>query len=106
MLCLSVCLQVRLLEIVSGTRIAFEVIECVAIFCRLIVLGNVFFGFVTLEFLSYTWIEKESGFQSCEWVLGFPIGVGNDYRYVFWMTIVMWLGKPSVVCSGMTVLIV
>ena len=82
MLCLSVCLQVRLLEIVSGTKIGLEVIECVAIFCRLIVLGNVFLVFVTLEFLSYTWIEKEFGFQSCEWVLGFPIGVGNDYRYV------------------------
>lgn len=66
MLCLSVCVQVRLLEIVSGTKIGLEVIECVAIFCRLIVLGNGFLGFVTLEFLSYTWIEKESGFQSCE----------------------------------------
>jgi hypothetical protein len=74
---------VRLLEIVSGTKIGLDVTEYVAIFCRLIVLGNVFLGFVTLEFLSYTWIEKESGFQSCEWVLGFPIGVGNDYRYVF-----------------------
>ena len=42
----------RLLEVVSGTKIGLEVIECVAIFCRLIVLGNVFFGFVTLEFLS------------------------------------------------------
>ena len=77
----------RLLEIVSGTKIGLEVIECVAIFCRLIVLGNGFgvyslVGFGTLEFLSYTWIEKVSGFQSCEWVLGFPIGVGNDYRYV------------------------
>ena len=69
MLCLSVCLQVRLLEIVSGTKIGLEVIECVAIFCRLIVLGNGFLGFVMLEFLSYTRIEKESGFQSCEWVL-------------------------------------
>lgn len=45
MLCLSVCVQVRLLEIVSGTKIGLEVIECVAIFCRLIVLGNGFFGF-------------------------------------------------------------
>ena len=69
MLCLSVCVQVRLLEIVSGTKIGLEVIECVAIFCRLIVQGNGFWGFVTLEFLSYMWIEKESGFQSCEWVL-------------------------------------
>ena len=34
-----------------------------------------------------------SGFQSCEWVLGFPIGVGNDYRYVVGMTIVVWSGK-------------
>ena len=88
MLCFSVCVQLRLLEIVSGTKIGLEVIECVAIFCRLIVLGNgltiLFPGssFVTLEFLSYTWIEKVSGFQSCEWVLGFPIEVGNDYRYV------------------------
>ena len=64
------------------------------------------------------------------WVLGFPIGVGNDYRYVVgndccyvvghdcycvvWdgccyeagMTIVMWLEKPGVVWSGMMVLIV
>lgn len=63
-------------------------------------------GFVMLEFLSYTWIEKESGFQSCEWVLGFPIGVGNDYRYVFGMTIVVWVEKTGVVWSGMTVLIV
>lgn len=69
MLCLSVCVQVRLLEIVSGMKIGLEVIECVAIFCRLIVQGNGFLGFVTLEFLSYMWIEKESGFQSCEWVL-------------------------------------
>ena len=45
-----------------------------------------------LEFLSYTWIEKESGFQSCEWVLGFPIGVGNDYRYV--------VGKALIAVSG------
>ena len=82
----------RLLEIVSGTKIGLEVIECVAIFCRLIVLGNGFWGFVTLEFLSYTWIEKESGFQSCEWVLGFPIGVGNDYRYV--------VGKALIAVSG------
>lgn len=44
--------------------------------------GEWFWGFVTLEFLSYTLIEKESGFQSCEWVLGFPIGVGNDCCYV------------------------
>ena len=22
------------------------------------------------------------GFKSCEWVLGFPIEVGTDYRYV------------------------
>ncbi len=48
MLCLSVCVQVRLLEIVSGTKIGLEVIECVAIFCRLIVQGNVVFVFVTL----------------------------------------------------------
>lgn len=77
------------MEIVSGTKIGLDVAEYVAIFCRLIVLGNgltILFpssSFVTLEFLSYTWIEKESGFQSCEWVLGCPIGVGNDYRYVF-----------------------
>ena len=58
------------------------------------------------NFLVNTWIEKEFGFQSCEWVLGFPIGVGNDYRYVFGMTIVMWLEKTGVVWSGMTVLIV
>lgn len=32
--------------------------------------------------------------------------VGNDYRYVFGMTIVMWLEKTGVVWSGMTVLIV
>lgn len=69
MLCLSVCVQVRLLEIISGTKIGLEGIECVAIFCRLIVLGNVFFGFVTLEFLSYTWIEKVFGFQNLDWVL-------------------------------------
>lgn len=67
-----------------------------------------------LEFLSYMWIEKESGFQSCEWVLRFTIEVGNDYRYVFGMTIVMysgmtivmWLEKTGVVWSGMAVLIV
>lgn len=74
-----------------------------------------------LEFLSYTWIEKESGFQSCERVLGFPIGVGNDccyvvghgYYCVIWdgccyeagMTIVMWLQKTGVVWSGMAELI-
>lgn len=51
MLCLSVCVQVRLLEIVSGTKIAFEVIECVAIFCRLIVLGMYFWVLLRSNFL-------------------------------------------------------
>lgn len=76
------------MEIVSGTKIGLDVAEYVAMFCRLIVLGNGFWvcslvGFVTLEFLSYTWIDRVVGFQSCDWVLGFPIGVGNDYSYVF-----------------------
>lgn len=94
------------MEIVSGTKIGLDVAEYVAMFCRLIVLGNGFWvcslvGFVTLEFLSYTWIDRVVGFQSCDWVLGFPIGVGNDYCCVVGKAAIVWSGTTVVMWSGM-----